>query len=80
MLPPEAKNIVMCALADAWRKWRYRIKAKYYTPYQEDKEKLKQPPDDDRIEFDQWLQMVEYWEDEEVKVCIIFICALELHF
>ncbi|KAG8380792.1 hypothetical protein BUALT_Bualt06G0053100 [Buddleja alternifolia] len=63
-LPPEAKNVVLSALNEIWRKWKHKIKADYFLPHEDDEDYLSELPMD-RIELDQWLDLVKYWQDKE---------------
>ncbi|KAG8372705.1 hypothetical protein BUALT_Bualt12G0094500 [Buddleja alternifolia] len=65
-LLPEAKNVVLSALNEIWRKWKHKIKADYFLPHEDDEDYLSELPTD-RIELDQWLDLVKYWQDEEVQ-------------
>ncbi|KAG8362695.1 hypothetical protein BUALT_BualtUnG0049900 [Buddleja alternifolia] len=65
-LPPEAKKVVLSDLNGIWRKWKHTIKEDYFLPHLDDEEYLSQLPSD-CIELDQWLDLVEYWKDEDVQ-------------
>ncbi|EYU29442.1 hypothetical protein MIMGU_mgv11b015324mg, partial [Erythranthe guttata] len=66
-LPPNAKDVVLAELKDIWRKWKHEIKVKYFLPHENDAEYLSQLPSE-RIELEQWLELVEYWKDKNVKM------------
>ncbi|KAG8377172.1 hypothetical protein BUALT_Bualt08G0000400 [Buddleja alternifolia] len=65
-LPPEAKKVVLSDLNGIWRKWKHSIKEDYFLPHLDEEEYLSQLPTD-RIELYQWLDLVEYWKDEDVQ-------------
>ncbi|KAG8363719.1 hypothetical protein BUALT_Bualt19G0051600 [Buddleja alternifolia] len=65
-LPPEAKSVVLSELNGIWRKWKHKIKEDYFIPHEDDEEYLSKLPTN-RIELDQWLDLVKYWQDEEVQ-------------
>ncbi|KAL0293642.1 UNVERIFIED_CONTAM: hypothetical protein Sradi_6925800, partial [Sesamum radiatum] len=65
-LPPEAKSVVLADLKDIWRRWKHEIKVKYFLPHIDDLEFLSQSPTE-RVEQDQWKELVTYWKDEDVQ-------------
>ncbi|KAL0385058.1 UNVERIFIED_CONTAM: hypothetical protein Sradi_2900100 [Sesamum radiatum] len=64
-LPPEAKSVVLADLKDIW-KVKHEIKVKYFLPHIDDLEFLSQSPTE-RVEQDQWKELVTYWKDEDVQ-------------
>ncbi|KAL0289227.1 UNVERIFIED_CONTAM: hypothetical protein Sradi_7077200 [Sesamum radiatum] len=66
MLPPKAKNVVLADLKDIWRRWKHEIKVKYFLPHIDDPEYLSHSPTE-RVEQDQWKELVIYWTDEDVQ-------------
>ncbi|KAL0401983.1 UNVERIFIED_CONTAM: hypothetical protein Slati_4228200, partial [Sesamum latifolium] len=65
-LPPAAKSIVLVDFKDIWRRWKHEIKVKYFLPHIDDLEFLSQSPTE-RVEQDQWKELVTYWKDKDVQ-------------
>lgn len=52
-------------IADAWRVYKSRIKSKYYMPYDNDDDRLRNRPA--IIPLEQFKVLLQYWADEHVK-------------
>ncbi|KAL0367305.1 UNVERIFIED_CONTAM: hypothetical protein Sradi_3620600 [Sesamum radiatum] len=61
-----SKSVVLADLKDIWRRWKHEIKVKYFLPHIDDLEFLSQSPTE-RVEQDQWKELVTYWKDEDVQ-------------
>lgn len=53
-------------LNDSWRVYKSRVKKKYYSRFESDKERLENKPED--IPLEDFKQLLNYWADEEVQV------------
>ncbi|KAK4423297.1 hypothetical protein Salat_1912500, partial [Sesamum alatum] len=65
-LPPKAKSVVLGDFKDIWRRWKHEIKVKYFLPHIDDPEFLSQSLNE-RVEQDQWKELVIYWTYEDVQ-------------
>ncbi|KAK4435160.1 hypothetical protein Salat_0679300 [Sesamum alatum] len=61
-----SKSVVLADLKDIWRRWKHKIKMKYFLPHIDDPQYLSQLPTE-RVEQDQWNEFVIYWTDEDVE-------------
>ncbi|GJY18938.1 copia protein [Tanacetum coccineum] len=50
-----------------WKKWKSRVKHDLFTPNKDDPKKLLTPPSDSRVNPEQWLDLVNYWQRDDVQ-------------
>ena len=65
VIPEEGKDWVLKTICDAWRMYKSRFKAEYYTKYDNDEERLKRRPQS--IPLEKFKILLQYWGDEKIK-------------
>ncbi|KAG8380467.1 hypothetical protein BUALT_Bualt06G0018400 [Buddleja alternifolia] len=65
-LPEEAKSYVLEDFNEKWKQGKYELKKKYFRPYQNDPEKLKELTVD-LVPLEQFKYLVDYWKLVETQ-------------
>ncbi|XP_063939733.1 uncharacterized protein LOC135148442 [Daucus carota subsp. sativus] len=65
IIPEEGKDWVLKTICDAWRMYKSRFKAEYYTKYDNDEDRLKNRPQS--IPLEKFKILLQYWGDEKIK-------------
>ncbi|GJY58766.1 hypothetical protein Tco_0458658 [Tanacetum coccineum] len=70
--PPEVyKDTCLKLIGGHWKKWKSKVKHDFFTPNKDDLEKLLTPPSDSRVNPEQWPDLVNYWQRDDVQVSTI---------
>ncbi|GJZ79548.1 copia protein [Tanacetum coccineum] len=67
--PPEVyKDTCLKLIGGHWKKWKSKVKHDFFTPNKDDLEKLLTPPSDSRVNPEQWPDLVNYWQRDDVQM------------
>ncbi|GJS52405.1 uncharacterized protein Tco_0625767 [Tanacetum coccineum] len=65
--PEHYKDTCLKFIGGHWKKWKSRVKHDFFTPNKDDPEKLLTPPSDSRVNPEQWPNLVNYWQRDDVQ-------------
>ncbi|GJR83334.1 sodium/hydrogen exchanger 6, partial [Tanacetum coccineum] len=68
--PEDYKDNCLKLIGGHWKKWKSIVKHDFFTPNKDDPEKLLIPPSDTRVNPEQWPNLVNYWQRDDVQVNI----------
>ena len=69
--PEHYKDTCLKLIGGHWKKCKSRVKHDFLTPNKDDSKKLLTPPSDSRVNPQQWPDLVNYWQREDVQVSTI---------
>ena len=69
IIPEEGKGSVLSSVGRLWRKYKCSVKARHFTPYDNDGDRLADPPI--TIPEAHFKELLEFWNLEQVQVKFI---------
>ena len=63
------KSYIISYCGNLFRSYKYKMKAKYYDPYNTDEERLRHKPP--HLSDDEWRWLINFWGTPEAKVNIL---------
>ncbi|GKC50928.1 copia protein [Tanacetum coccineum] len=66
--PEDYKDTCLKLIGGHWKKWKSIVKHDFFTPNKDDPEKLLTPPSDSRVNPEQWPDLVNYWQRDDVQM------------
>lgn len=74
IIPEEGKDYALSSVGRLWRKHKCSVKAKHFTPYDNDGDRLVDPPD--TVPEAHFKELLEFWNLEQVQVTVMLFPLL----
>lgn len=74
IIPEEGKDSVLSSVGRLWRKYKCSVKAKHFTPYDNDGDRLADLPE--TIPEEHFKELLEFWNLKEVQVINNYVIFL----